>query len=221
MDLYLDKLSDELIINILLIYIKPSKYEYLKNVSQFLYNILTNEFTFSKLLNIMYPNVNLKLLPSFRNNNNKIFNFISSNKIVKIFKYNNYLFDSLIDIQYLNSKSLTGADTIAYNFEYYMVTEQPNHILIMSKQSFGKKIIYTINSTILLNDVNRKSFHIVKINDIFVLRYIKYEKGFGIYEEYYNIVLQIIRNGNKFAVKYINNYSKEKINELIIAGKYI
>ena len=95
-------------------------------------------------------------------------------------KYNEYLFDILS-----NKPSIIRENNInGIEFKNYISITHPNHVMIISRHCIQKDMIYSAGISIIVNDVNRKSCHMVKINEPFIIKYIKHKINFGIYQEH-------------------------------------
>jgi len=222
-----DMLPKELIIYHILPLLKPKTLNEFSKVSEYLNNILIDKNTYKILLYINFE----KIPNEFKKYNNKsCYNRLYNSKIIKVYKYDEYLFDVPM------TKTSEGEST-TLSVVKYLTNEYPDYIPIIPKHKINSKIFkpktissYTTDTSmkrikgtdkhyLIMFDQLRDSIHLVLPDKSFVIKTYKLEKDFNNYKSPHNTICYYNYKAKKMTK--VSAISEDSIKELINNGYYI
>ena len=214
MELYLDHLPEDIIIHGILPCCEMDELFKLKYTSDKLSNILKDERTYTTLINIKFPKVNLKIFEGYSRfkEESKLYYYMLEAKVYHVYKYNTYMFDFPRKV---NQPSQTDASDLLGK---YIKINYPDHALLYPKYNIGKTPVIKCVKTdkFIYMDRTKNFIYIIEKDEPFLIRHAKIEKNFGIYEEHHNVGIKLFdRRAAPVTL------DKSQIDELIKEGKYI
>ena len=203
---HFDIIPKQLLIEIISYFDEKSFYNF-KRTSLFCSEVISDKLTFNYLLNKNFKNVNLKYINT--KNPKKTYFLLLKSKILKVYKYSKYLFD--ISLQSFNDD---GDRSKGYKLKNFSDDYLGCGILFPCYK-VNKPFIKYLGYIYKINDINRKTIHIVDNNQPFVIMNSNYPRNFDYYIEDTNLICVLKNETVNF------NFNEELSKELVSGGYYI
>lgn len=215
LQLYLDQFPKEILIYHIFPNLKLKHLMTLKQVSEFLNNILKEDITYRILSGVKYPQIDHDILKP--NGMWKLY-YTKLNKSIIVPLYYYSEFKCYIPL-YQERTNLSYVDFL----KRYMMSEYPDTIAIIPNDQVNKKLIrYKLKWCYYLFDHDRKSIHLVDPSSNLVIKSMNHQSDYGQYNTMTNVCYKLRSKLDDGTTRILKKITNDKlIKELIDEGKYI